>query len=213
MGKRLIGGISILSVLMSLSLTPAHSATKAGAKCTKVGITSVVGSKTFTCIKSGKKLVWNKGITTQVIKPFVAWSTKFEINSLINSAIKSTDSYVGVVVPNNSYEIAIQNSVTETDRKWITGMLDYTNGFFSKIERSKLKIFLGNSHDWSKETVKNAGVWLGNPDGIYPCSNGTQDAYCAGYQNLVLLVYLIHYHKTPRTKVHYQNLCKILKTL
>ena len=188
--KRLVTGFVSLVVITSFQIPTVNSAVKAGTVCKKIGITSVVGSKTFTCIKSGKKLVWDKGVTTQVIKPFVAWSTKFEINSLINSALKSTDSYVGVVVPNDSYEIAIQNSVTETDRKWITGMLDYTNGFFSKIERRKLKIFLGNSHDWSKETVKNAGVWFGNPDGIYPCSNGTQDAYCAGYQNLVLLVYL-----------------------
>lgn len=38
---------------------------KAGAKCTKVGVTSTVGSKKFTCIKSGKKLVWSKGVTNK----------------------------------------------------------------------------------------------------------------------------------------------------
>jgi hypothetical protein len=69
-------------------------------------------------------------------------------------------------------------------------MLDYTNGFFSKIEREKLKIFLGNSHLWSKETLKNAGVWIGDPNGTYPCSSGVQDAYCAGYKNLILLIFL-----------------------
>ena len=34
---------------------------KAGSVCKKAGITSVVFSKTYTCVKSGKKLVWNKG--------------------------------------------------------------------------------------------------------------------------------------------------------
>jgi hypothetical protein len=63
MSKRVIALLSILSITLYLPLIPAHSATKAGAKCTKVGITSVVGNKTFTCIKSGKKLVWNKGIS------------------------------------------------------------------------------------------------------------------------------------------------------
>jgi hypothetical protein len=48
-------------VLSSLS-TPAFAAAKAGAKCAKAGATETVGSTKFTCIKSGKKLVWNKGV-------------------------------------------------------------------------------------------------------------------------------------------------------
>ena len=191
--------LSLITLLvLSLSSPTAYSAVKAGAKCTKVGITSITSGKTFTCVKSGKKLVWNKGVVTPKVEPvvtpkvepFVAWSTKFEINSLIKSAIDSTNSYVGVVRPDNSYEIAIQNSVRESDRNWITGMLDYTNGFFSKIEREKLKIFVGNTHEWSKETVKNAGVWFGDPGSTYPCSSGTQDAGCAEYKNLVLWIFM-----------------------
>jgi len=60
--KRVIVFLSILSLSLSTLLIPATAAAKAGAKCTKVGSKSVVGAKTFTCIKSGKKLVWNKGI-------------------------------------------------------------------------------------------------------------------------------------------------------
>ena len=64
MNKRLIAFLSILSLSLSLSLplTPVNAAVKAGAKCTKAGIKSVVGNKTYTCFKSGKKLVWNKGV-------------------------------------------------------------------------------------------------------------------------------------------------------
>jgi len=58
MNKRLIAFLSLLSITLYLPVIPAHSATKAGAKCTKVGVTSVAGNKTFTCIKSGKKSVW-----------------------------------------------------------------------------------------------------------------------------------------------------------
>jgi hypothetical protein len=65
MNKRLIAILSILSLVVFLPLVPAHSASKAGAKCNKVGIKSVVGNKTFTCVKSGKKLVWNKGIAVK----------------------------------------------------------------------------------------------------------------------------------------------------
>ena len=63
MNKRLIAFLSIISLLVFLPLLPASAAAKAGAKCTKVGIKSVTDNKTFTCIKSGKKLAWDKGVS------------------------------------------------------------------------------------------------------------------------------------------------------
>ena len=38
------------------------AAPKAGASCSKSGLKKVYQGKTFTCIKSGKKLVWGKGV-------------------------------------------------------------------------------------------------------------------------------------------------------
>ena len=61
MNKKVIAFLSILS--LSLPLVPASAAVKAGSVCKKAGITSVVSSKTYTCIKSGKKLVWDKGVS------------------------------------------------------------------------------------------------------------------------------------------------------
>ena len=49
-------------VLVSLS-TPVQAASpKAGAKCAKAGATATASGKKFTCVKSGNKLVWNKGV-------------------------------------------------------------------------------------------------------------------------------------------------------
>jgi M6 family metalloprotease-like protein len=62
MRKRLIALIVITPLLLSSQLSTSHAAAKAGAKCTKAGIKSIASGKTFTCIKSGKKLVWDKGI-------------------------------------------------------------------------------------------------------------------------------------------------------
>ena len=56
MNKRLIAFLSILS--LSLPLVPASAAVKAGSKCTKAGVKSVVNDKTYVCTKSGKKLLW-----------------------------------------------------------------------------------------------------------------------------------------------------------
>jgi hypothetical protein len=56
--------VSVLTLIVTL-LVPmqADAATaKAGAKCTKLKATQIVGAKKFTCIKSGTKLVWDKGV-------------------------------------------------------------------------------------------------------------------------------------------------------
>ena len=64
MNKKLIAFFSINSLSLSLSQAPANDVSKAGAKCAKAGNTEVVKGKSYTCVKSGKKLVWNKGATT-----------------------------------------------------------------------------------------------------------------------------------------------------
>ena len=45
-----------------LPMVPAVAAAKAGGACPKLKSTSVVKGYKFTCIKSGKKLVWSKGV-------------------------------------------------------------------------------------------------------------------------------------------------------
>ena len=52
-----------ISLILFGQLLPAEAAVKAGTSCKKAGLTSVVSGKTFTCIKSGKKLVWDKGVS------------------------------------------------------------------------------------------------------------------------------------------------------
>ncbi len=49
-------------LIMTLATPLNAAAPKAGSKCIKAGSTSTVAGKRFTCIKSGKKLVWNKGV-------------------------------------------------------------------------------------------------------------------------------------------------------
>ncbi len=51
-----------LSIALITGVTTAAAVVKPGATCTKVGQVSVSGSTKFTCIKSGKKFVWNKGV-------------------------------------------------------------------------------------------------------------------------------------------------------
>jgi hypothetical protein len=51
----------IVSLLTFVNVPSSFAVAKAGAKCAKVGATETVKTLKFTCIKSGSKLVWNKG--------------------------------------------------------------------------------------------------------------------------------------------------------
>jgi hypothetical protein len=57
--KRLLALVMVFTIM---PLSPLSAAVKAGAPCAKVGAKSVAIGKTYTCIKSGKKLIWNKGV-------------------------------------------------------------------------------------------------------------------------------------------------------
>jgi hypothetical protein len=94
MNKKLIALFSILSLYLSLPLIPANAAVKAGGTCSSAGITSVSSNKTYTCIKSGKKLIWNKGVIV---------SQNSQVNKSLNplSDCKITDQRLRKTNPNN----------------------------------------------------------------------------------------------------------------
>jgi hypothetical protein len=80
---------SIACGMLAISIVPsASAAVKAGASCPKVGKTSVASGKTFTCVKSGKKLVWNKGVA--IAKP-AATPTPSPSSKPENVAVKTPE--------------------------------------------------------------------------------------------------------------------------
>ena len=88
----------VLVLLIGLLAIPLNAAgVKAGAKCSKAGATALSDGKKFTCIKSGIRLIWNKGITVKVAsKPTVtptAKPTALETPTPITTPIKSLTNY------------------------------------------------------------------------------------------------------------------------
>ena len=65
--KKAIG--ALVAITLCIAPISAIAAVKAGAPCTKIGATSTSAGKKYTCVKSGKKLVWNKGVANSVPKP------------------------------------------------------------------------------------------------------------------------------------------------
>ena len=55
--------IVLLLAISLVGIAPAQASVKPGAKCKEAGVTATASGKKFTCIKSGGKLVWNKGVT------------------------------------------------------------------------------------------------------------------------------------------------------
>lgn len=55
-------GLLLVTSLSVGVIQSAQAAIKPGAACKKAGLMSLEGSKVYTCVKSGKKLIWNKGV-------------------------------------------------------------------------------------------------------------------------------------------------------
>jgi hypothetical protein len=165
------------------------NAIKPGSTCKIKNQSVSFQSNKFICVQSNKKLIWKK-INLPVKKEislFSSWSTNFETELMITSALMSTDKYFGKVVSDKKYEIIFDKELPESDRAWITKMLDYSNGAFKSIENKNIKVFAGTSHEWSKSTLSGMNLWLGDPRGPYPCSDGKLDVLCVD-KNLILLV-------------------------
>ena len=67
MKRKLLSLLLLTPLLLGSFNQVAFASAKSGATCTKLSQSQIVGAKKFTCIKSGKKLVWNKG--TAIAKP------------------------------------------------------------------------------------------------------------------------------------------------
>jgi hypothetical protein len=81
--------VAVLSLLSAVVVHPSSAApkAKAGAKCTKVNSTQIVGAKKFTCVKQGTKTIWDKGKVNLFTPVFTARaeSNNFEWNVLVTN--------------------------------------------------------------------------------------------------------------------------------
>ena len=85
---------SLLSLVVLLALiTPSHAtaAIKAGGVCKKVGQISTVAGKKHTCIKSGSKLIWSKGVKVAKAKPSATPTPSKASTLYTSSAITALD--------------------------------------------------------------------------------------------------------------------------
>ena len=118
-----------LAIVLLLSLSsPVHAtAPKPGSKCTKAGTTTTAAGKKYTCIKSGKNLVWDKGVVIPVVvktptTPVVVKTPASEVKNLLSSDPRIT--------PNSGLSSLDICKTEDKTPDWADiGKLGITNGF------------------------------------------------------------------------------------
>ena len=139
MRKRLVAILLITPLLISSQFSTSHAAAKAGAKCTMAGSKSVVGAKTFTCIKSGTKLIWDKGASQSPGKNINAREQAYNSVRLIYNTNQGK-------LPKNEIQIisnsSIKQSVVSEVRNRTTNFLKF---FGDEAASINFHIIIGNT--------------------------------------------------------------------
>ena len=149
--------VLILYVVLILNLfDSAHAAApKSGLPCSKVGIKQVSKGTLFTCIKSGKKLVWNKGIA---LKPPSEPSPTPIPSS--NSSIKP----LPITSPTPTPVTSPTPTATPTPTKLISANALVVQALFDEIwkrdtkSKAKYEIFIDPSRPNSKWAQEHVAV-------------------------------------------------------
>jgi len=147
MNKRLIALLSILSLFSTIPLVPVNAAVKAGGTCSTAGVTSVASSKTFTCIKSGKKLVWDKGVL--VVKPTT--TTSSTPKSIVIPARNSATAAAVATYP-KTISILANCSATNSCPAPTSVKIDLQEGCHAKVEATLQKKVMSDWVDLAKAT-------------------------------------------------------------
>lgn len=153
--RKVLAGLVAVLCLSLITAQLSVAAVKPGTKCSKVGATSTLNGKKYTCVKSGKKLVWNKGVLLPKPKP----------------AVTPTPSPLGTE-PNTSTPIASPTPVSSV--KFLSpletystddGYIDDINGPCAKDSRIPEewdKLFPFQSRDKCQGIVRLGKYSLGN---------------------------------------------------
>ena len=189
--KRILLLFLVATMALSVNLSTANAAVKSGALCKKINQTSTVQGVKFTCIKSGKKLIWNKGVKLPAQTPTptptptptkaltldnldyeqVYVTSRAEVARYVANGVSSQsaiDFQVGVNVDSWRVDIA-KNEVNSAVKLW--------SSFFKP---SAITIIWYSSKDipWAKIKYQEAGgnpAWAAGFSGCTPqyCGNAS----------------------------------------
>lgn len=192
-----------LTLLTSL---PAISAVKAGSACKKVGQITTVNSKQYTCIKSGKKTIWNKGKTIKTAAPtptpipssspsptpttlvFKPWDTQFDSVELYKKALANTASFFGILnKTEENLNIIMQDTFVPSDATFLRSLGVGVHSYFYPITKQPTVLIFATAPQWAGEKAQALNLSVNSV--ALPCGgNGTWDSYCSN-NNAGFMIY------------------------
>ena len=184
-------------ILISLLLISSNSyaATKAGAACTKFGSKSISGGKSYTCVKSGKKLVWDKGVLVPVAKPatnstaqsssqvthsesmqFKPWDTQATAKEVNDAAQLEFRTWAAEQTKlNSNHRVLIQPGLLGSRVKNFQEADKIGSRIFAQFFKGEYATVMGSSKSWVIEQLNaNGGKYQ---DCSFNAGNGGLD-YC-----------------------------------
>lgn len=141
---------TFISAIFIASLLPANAASIAGTSCTKFNSTKTIGNIKFTCIKSGKKLIWNKGVVSINSNPEISKNPDGKSSGNIPSATSSSPSaepQIPTIYPDSfSNLISRSSQISYAAWKRISDQISASSSTAIKAE-----IYVGpNTIPWNK---------------------------------------------------------------
>jgi hypothetical protein len=180
-------GLLVALILTMVPIT-AFSAQKItpGSSCKVLNQKVVYQNKTYTCIKSGKKLIWNKGVVVKKPTPtptptpsrtpektptidnsFLPWSTEFAIENMSERAFKSfLDWSKEQALSPRKHQVIVQDTVKDSKKVEDLQKIDeFTSGLFSQYFKTKSVTVLGSDEQWVISQIFATGGNLRNSQG------------------------------------------------
>lgn len=177
MYKRFLALLAVTLVLVSLETT-ATAAVKPGTTCKKLGQTSTTAGIKYTCVKSGKKLVWNKGVATTTPTSTPTSSDPFAVYGKDAERFRAVDEYGAKLVKTRAKSapsiISILQSPTDPAVIRMTANAQYAFSVYEPLMSLGFtpKWIVGEDGDWVKNQLKDVTPclsWLSPNQGGAGC--------------------------------------------
>jgi hypothetical protein len=144
--------LALVAAVLISSITRVQAAVKAGDKCTTLGQKKSASGNSFTCIKFGKKLVWNKGIVKVSVPADLAAQVSPE--KLATCQIK--DQRPGSPA---SYWQGIAYPISDFNREKLLPVTGKAKVIFAPIDFSDVP-GKGKPLDFGQSQIDGANEWL-----------------------------------------------------
>jgi hypothetical protein len=180
--KRLVLGVLVL-MLLSFLPTSAANVPKAGASCSKQGAVQTFKSVKHTCIKSGRKLVWNKGVRVvsrskasaaaakpatptpidtpapvATPTPFIPWSTDVTARQVSDAAQKNFRAWAAAQANKPvDHQFFIQDGVFPNRAKSLAAADKTGTQLFSQFFSTKSITVIGRTEAWVVQKLNSLG--------------------------------------------------------